>query len=139
MKRTFLLLMALLLVWAVLPAGAEVPETVAEVNPEAAPEDFAGEYVCGYLLVQGKPVPADLEAMRTEEVPTLRIEGETAVFTGLTEMGTDPVKLVFADGTLCFEPEENVRVFTLRLLQDDTVTMTFDMMEFAPVFCFVKK
>ena len=110
--------------------------TIADVKTDAALEDFAGEYICTSLMMQGNLIPATLEAMQTAEKPTLTIKGDEATFTGLEEMGTDPVKLTFEDGQLYFEPEKDVRVFTLHLLQDGMVTMKFNMIEMAPVFCF---
>ena len=56
--------------------------------------------------------------MQTQEIPTLKIAEGKATFTGIAEMGTDPVALIFADGELSFVPEKDVKVFTLRLLMD---------------------
>ena len=47
------------------------------------------------------------------------------------------MKLTFEDGMLYFEPQKDDRVFTLQLLEDGMVTMKFNQIEMAPVFCFM--
>ncbi len=72
-----------------------------------------------------------------EDPYTLTIDGDEAVVVGLSELGTDPLKLQFENGELYWvPPEKDVRVFTLRLLEDGTVTLSFDTIPEAPVFHF---
>lgn len=137
MKKTASLLLAFVLLWMMIPAMAEGKAfTIADVNSEATLEDFSGEYVCTFISFGDTVLPATLEVMQTQEIPTLKIAEGKATFTGIAEMGTDPVALIFADGELSFVPEKDVTVFTLRLLMDGVVSMTFDVIEAAPVFYF---
>ena len=120
-------------------ASADMPANVAEekvsqptatdMTPTA--EDFAGEYSCTTIAFGKNIVPLD------EDPYTLTIDGEEAVVVGIKELGTDPLKLQYDDGELYWVPlEENERVFTLRLLEDGVVTLTFDPIPEAPVFRF---
>ena len=118
-------------------ALAEAKTTLADIKADATLEDYAGEYTCVCLFMQDNLIPATPETMQEAEIPTLKIENDEATFTGFAEMGTDPVKLTFEDGMLYFEPEKDDRVFTLQLLEDGMVTMKFNQIEMAPVFCFM--
>lgn len=136
MKRISALILALMMVCLAAFAAAEV----AAPKEDAQAEDFAGAWVCSYVVTHdGKKLDAatNLEVMNTQEVPTLTIEGNFAAFAGFAEMGTDPVPLTFADGAFAFEPEANVRIFTLRYLEDGALSLTFDMVQFAPTFYFI--
>ena len=137
MKTAVYVFLALLLVCLLIPATAEGNAgtfTVAEPNPEATAEDYEGNWVCTYADIGGRLFEAesDLELLGMDSLLTLKIENGTAAFTGLAELGTDPLPLTFSEGNMCFMPEENVTVFTLRLLQDGTVSMNFNMIEFGP-------
>ncbi len=126
---TALLCAALLLVAAVCPGLAESSAPDAFVP---LPEDFAGEYTCSTIAFGENVVPLDAEAPYT-----LSITEEEAVFSGIAELGTEPLKLCFEDGEFYWiPPEEDVRVFTLRLQEDGLVTLTFDQIPEAPVFRF---
>ena len=110
-----------------------IPEApVFRFDPvEPTPEDFAGEYTCTTISFGNNIVPLG------EDPYTLTINGEEAVVVGLNELGTDPLKLQYEDGELYWiPPEESERVFTLRLLEDGVVTLTFDPIPEAPVFRF---
>jgi sodium-dependent dicarboxylate transporter 2/3/5 len=69
----------------------------------------------------------------TQKTVELKIEDGMAFFTGMPELETEPLPVTFADGALCFQPEENVIVFTLQLLEDGALSMRFNMIEFGPV------
>lgn len=95
------------------------------------PEDFAGEYACSTISFGELVVPLE------EEPYTLSIDGDKATIIGIKELGTDPLPLSFAEGELYFmPPEEDERVFTLRLQEDGLVTLRFDRIPEAPVFRF---
>lgn len=131
MKRTLLLcsmlLLALLLAWNALGAA----ESAAAPVPQ--PEDFAGAYLCTTISF-GEDVILPLEG---EGPYILKIDGYEALIDGIPELGTEPLPLQYAEGELYFQPaEEDERVFTLRLLEDGTVTLTFDRIPEAPVFRF---
>lgn len=139
MKKTAAMLLALLIACAGVLAAAEESYVPADPDLQARTEDYAGAWVCLYAGWPGNMMKtADhLEDLYVTEAPIMKIEGTAAVFTGLTEMGTDPVPLTEEeDGALSFIPEENVKVFTLRLLHDGVIAMKFNMIEFAPVFYF---
>ncbi|MBQ7519786.1 MAG: hypothetical protein IJU12_05660 [Clostridia bacterium] len=130
MKRTILLcavlLLAALMAWNI----QGFAETAA---PVPQPEDFAGAYLCTTISF-GKDVILPLEG---EGPYILRIDGYEALIDGFPELGTEPLPLEYAEGELYFQPpEENERVFTLRLLEDGVVTLTFDRIPEAPVFRF---
>ena len=106
---------------------SDMPE-VASI-PQA--EDFAGEYTCTTISFGDDVLPLQ------EEPYMLTIDGDEAVVVGINELGTDPLKLQFEDGELYWvPPEEDTRVFTLRLLEDGVVTLSFDTIPEAPVFRF---
>lgn len=132
MKKTMsALLCAVLLLIPLMAAGplAESAEAPADV-PQA--EDFAGEYTCSTLGFGDNVVPLD-----EKEPYRLSIAGDEAVVNGIEQLGTDPLKLSFENGELYWIPDgEEVRVFTLRRLEDGLVTMTFDQIPEAPVFRF---
>ena len=129
MKRTLLLcavLLVLLTAWNV--QGFAEP---AAPVPQA--EDFAGAYLCTTISF-GENVILPLEG---DGPCILKIDGYEALIDGIPELGTEPLPLQYAEGELYFQPaEEDERVFTLRLLEDGTVTLTFDRIPEAPVFRF---
>lgn len=128
MRRFAWLCVALFLALSVSGSGHTA---FAESDPAPTPEDFAGEYSCTTISFGSNIVPLQ------EEPYTLTIDGDEAVITGISELGTDPKKLQFEDGELYWvPPEENVRVFTLRLQEEGLVTLTFDGIPEAPVFRF---
>ena len=143
MKQTRLLALLLAALLLALPACGRAAPAATE-TPAAEPaepavptaEDFAGAYACTHMIVNGQMQEADPETLRVDQLPTMTVADGFATFTGLTEMGTDPVPLDYADGALCFIPEPSTTVFTLNLLDDGMVTMTFNMIPNAPVFCF---
>ena len=137
MKKTLAVLLALLMILSALPALAD-GYTPAEPKADAAAEEYAGEWVCHYAIVNKEMINADEnpEPLGIDTAFTMKITEDSVVVAGMKELGTDPLPLVFVDGTYCFEPEEGVRVFTIRLLEDGNFSLTFDMMELSPVFFF---
>ncbi len=128
-KPAFLCAALLLAVFAVFGGLAEAADAAASVP---RPEDYAGEYTCTTISFGDHTVPLD------EETPyTLAIAGDEAVITGIKELGTDPLKLSFEGGEFFWiPPEEDARVFTLRLQEEGLVTLTLDGIPEAPVFRF---
>ena len=114
---------------------------LAEAAEEAAPqlEDFAGEYIGKFISFGDNIIPLD-----EGEYYTLKIEGDEAeisegIVTGTNGPGTMTIKLVFEEGTLCWQPEgSDVKVCVLRLLEDGTLTITFEVNPNIPVFRFEK-
>ena len=134
MKKAVCILAALALLCAMLPALAE-SYTPGEPDPEAEAQDYEGSWVCAYADIAGNMLDAqnELETLGMTSLLTLKIEDGMAFFTGMPELETEPLPMIFADGALCFQPEENVTVFTLQLLEDGALSMRFNMIEFGPV------
>ena len=135
MKNFVSVLLALLLVCVTVSSMAEQPFAVAEPNPEALEADYAGDWVCAYAghgkdAFEAEPHLSDLGM---ESLMTVHIENGFASFTGMPDMGADPLPFHYADGAMVFEPEEGLVIFTLQLLQDGTLSMKFNMVEAAAV------
>ena len=137
MKKLFAVMLTLVMILSVLPVLAD-EYTPAEPKTDADAKEYAGEWVCHYAIVNKEMINADEnpEPLGINTAFTMKITENSVVVAGMKELGTDPLPLVFVDGTYCFEPEEGVRVFTLRLLEDGNFSLTFDMMELSPVFFF---
>ena len=133
MKKTVCILAALALLCAMLPGLAE-GYTPGEPDPAATAQDYEGNWVCAYADIAGTVFAAetDLERLGMTSLLTLKIENGMASFTGLPELSAEPLPLTFADGALCFQPEENVIVFTLQMLEDGCLSMCFNMVQFGP-------
>ena len=132
MKRKMTALLCAVLFLAVPALCGSLAESSDTAGDLPQMEDYAGEYTCSTISFGDQVVPLG------EEVPyTLTISGDEAVIVGITELGTDPLKLFFENGEMYWiPPEEDVRVFTLRLQEDGLVTLTFDTIPEAPVFRF---
>lgn len=130
-KNWITALCAVFLLTALLCCGRQV--AFATDAPDFVPEleDYIGEYTCTTISFGELVVPLE------EDPYTLSIDGEEATIDGFNELGTDPLPLIFEDGELFFmPPDEDERVFTLRLLEDGLVTLSFDRIPEAPVFRF---
>ena len=138
MKKLTSIFLVLVLLLPVLPTMAEY--TAADAYPDALAENYSGDWICAYGEVNGKVFEAEsnLETLGMDSLLTLRIEDGTASFTGIKELGTDPMPLTFADGAMLFQPEEGVTVLTLQLLQDDVISMKFNMIPFGPTLYLVR-
>ena len=135
MKNFVSILLALLLVCLTVSSIGEQTFTVAEPDPEALEEDYAGDWICAYAG-HGKDVfdaESHLSDLGMESLMTIHIENGFASFTGMPDMGTDPFPFQYVGGAMVFEPEEGFTVFTLQLLQDGTLSMKFNMVEAAAV------
>ena len=135
MKKFVSVLLALMLVCLTVSSMAEQPFTVAEPDPEALEADYAGDWICAYAG-HGKDAfeaESHLSDLGMESLMTIHIENGFASFTGMPEMGADPIPFTYAGGAMVFEPEEGLVIFTLQLLQDGTLSMKFNMVEAAAV------
>lgn len=127
------LLLALLLACDSL-AFAEAAETPVSI-PQL--EDFAGEYIGKFISFGENMIPLD-----EKDYYTLTIEGDEAIIsegivTGTNGSDTMTIKLVYENGELYWQPDDSdVKVFTLRMLEDGTVTITFEVNPDIPVFHF---
>lgn len=131
-KTWITLLCAFFLLAALLSCGGQVAFAAEAAEFEPMAEDFVGNYTCTTISFGELIVP-----MEEEEPYTLSIDGDEATIVGFNELGTDPLPLSFKDGELFFmPPDEDERVFTLRLLEDGVVTLSFDRIPEAPVFRF---
>ncbi len=100
-------------------------------------EDFAGEYIGKFISFGENMIPLD-----EKEYYTLIIEGDEAIIsegivTGTNGSDTMTIKLVYENGELYWQPDDSdVKVFTLRMLEDRTLTITFEVNPDIPVFHF---
>ena len=134
MKKFLAVLLALLCLTVPVLGEEAALYVPAEPNPEALAEDFTGAWICKYAMTQEMvETESNLEMLGMTDVLTLKIEDGFAVFSGIPELGTDPIPLAFEEGALFFQPAPEIRVFTLRMLLDGTVAMTFDMIQFGPI------
>ena len=127
MKKFVSILLALMLVCLTVSSMAEQPFTVAEPNPDAQEADYAGDWVCAYAG-HGKDAfeaESHLSDLGMESLMTIHIENGLASFTGMPDMGTDPLPFHYADGAMVFEPEEGLVIFTLQLLQENEFIRNF--------------
>ena len=135
MKTFVSILLALILVCMAVSTIAEGTFVVTDPNPNALEEDYAGDWVCAYAGHDKNVFDAEshLSDLGMESLMTIHIENGLASFTGMPDIGTDPIPFKYADGAMVFEPEEGVTVFTLQLLQDGTLSMKFNMVEVAAI------
>ena len=114
-------------------ASAQSPD--APVTPP--PEDFEGEYTGKYISFGENMIP-----LAEDEYYTLTIKGDEAVIsegivTGTKGPGTMTIKLIYENGELYWQPDDaDVKVFVLRMLEDGSVTITFEINPEIPVFHF---
>ena len=117
---------------------ADVPEIeLAEVNPDAALEDFEGDWICKYMAMNGMTLDITqipLENLGATQVPSLKVEGSAVTLTGMDSLaGSDPLEMDFADGTLTFDlgakvgmPDLGMAINVL-MLQDGMVDFNVNM------------
>ena len=116
------------------PAFAQSPDASASI-PQ--PEDFEGEYTGKYISFGENMIP-----LSEDEYYTLTIKGDEAVIsegivTGTKGPGTMTIKLNYENGEFYWQPDDaDVKVFILRLLEDGSVTITFEINPEIPVFHF---
>lgn len=122
------------------------PIELAEVNPNAAVEDFAGEWSCVYVKAgeQVVDVAANLQAFGFESIPGLKIEGTAMTLTGIGSIAMllgNGLELTYADGALVYSLEitEGMGVsVTANLLQDGMAAVTIEAMGQGFTLYFVK-
>ena len=137
MKKLIALLIALLMLPALVFAAEGY--TPAEPKTDASAEDYNGEWICRYAGSGSNisEVESRLESFGMHSVLTMEFRDGTASFVGISEMENGPVPFTLSDGAMVFEPEEGVRVFTLKMLQDGVIVLTFDMVDVAvPLYLF---
>jgi len=117
---------------------ADVPEIeLAEVNPDAAVEDFEGDWVCKYMSMKGMTLDITqipLESLGATQIPSLKVEGSAVTLTGMDSLaGADPLEMTFADGALIFDlgakvgmPDLGMSINVL-MLQDGMVDFNVNM------------
>lgn len=134
-KHFVSILLALLLVCLTASSMAETAFAVAESNPEALEADYEGDWICAYAGHGQEVFDAEshLGDLGMESLMTIHIENGFASFNGMPDMGADPIPFTYVDGAMVFEPEEGLKIFTLQLLQDGTLSMKFNMVEMAAV------
>ena len=114
------------------PIGTWMP---AAVNPEAAAEDFDGEWVITKVSMMNMTLDAESAGMGDMGV---KIENSAISFTGSAEsvtffLGTDPVQLNYEDGALGLSidipNDAQPMTFTVKaeLLEDGMMAVTIDM------------
>ena len=110
---------------------------LAEVNPDAAVEDFEGDWVCKYMSMKGMTLDITqipLESLGATQIPSLKVEGSAVTLTGMDSLaGADPLEMTFADGALTFDlgakvgmPDLGMAISVL-MLQDGMVDFNVNM------------
>ena len=128
---------------------AVAAETIvlAEVNPEAPLEAFAGEWTCKYLSMNGMVMDIEqipLENIGATGLPSLKIEGASVEIIGLDSLSSAAASLPFKyqDGALVLDVGETLAgsgledLLKFQVLQDGMVIMSVSMGEQAMAFCF---
>ena len=128
-------LIALLLCLAALLGALAAAEEAEAFVPQ--PEDFAGTYVGRFISFGDSIIP-----LGEDEYYYLTIEGEEAlisegIVTGENGPGMMAIQLIYENGEMHWQPEgADIKVCTLRLLEDGTLTVTFNVNPNIPVFRF---
>ena len=103
---------------------------VAEVNPEAAVEDFNGVWAPKYAGVNGMVIDASLVG---QEMPGVVLKDGALVFTGdssiTTAFRSKTLALEYADGALSFSVSAGSMSLSVKaeMLQDGMMAVTFDV------------
>jgi hypothetical protein len=118
----------------------------AEVNPNAAAEDFEGEWTIAKVHMLGMMLDAASAGMGDLGI---KIENSAISFTGSADsvtsfVGTDPLELSYENGALSFSmeiPNDAVPItFTMKaeMLQDGMMAVTIDMGYGATILYFAR-
>ncbi len=101
---------------------------LADVNPDAALEDFSGEWICKYAIQGNSDAIIEMEqavGVMIDALPTMKIDGVNVTFTGLLFGVDESENAVFADGAISFQHYMYHGVFsmssvpyTIKLLAD---------------------
>lgn len=112
----------------------EQPEVirVADVNPNAAAEDFAGNWKCKYVGYNGLIMDALVAEANNEVLPTVVFENDSLLMTGgsFGELsGDEPMPMEYKDGSYScsFNIEELTVTFTLSMLQDGMLSLSLNL------------
>lgn len=120
------------------PTGIQL----AEVNPDAAAEDFDGTWSIVYIGYNGVLVDS---AMAGQELPGLVVENGSMHFTGESSLsaqfGNTPIPLTYADGALSFSLSagETTVAIRLEILEDGMLALSMMMGEMGAQMYFVKE
>lgn len=114
--------------------------TLAEVNPNAALEDFAGEWTCKYVQLNGMTIDieqgaAALATVLTEAVPTMKIDGTSITLTGLDKLLGNGLQTTYADGTLTYAIA-SIMTVSVNLLTDGMAVISADISDSTLAFYF---
>ena len=119
---------------------------LAEVDPEAPLEAFAGSWTCKYLSIMGMVM--DIEQVPLEQIgatglPTLKIEGENVEIGGLDSLASSGfLTFKYDSGALVIDVGEALAgsgledMMKFQMLQDGMLAMTVSMGEQSFVFVF---
>ncbi len=110
----------------------EKPEEIkmAEVNPDAAAEDFDGEWTPKYVGYNGMVVDVSLA---NQEMPGVILKDGALSFTGSSSVaavfGTNALPMTFADGALSFSLSVGEMALNIKaeMLQDGMIALTLDV------------
>lgn len=101
---------------------------LAEVNPDAALEDFSGEWICKYAIEGNNDVIIEMEqavGILIDALPTMKIDGVNVTLTGLLLGVDESENAVFADGAISFQHYKykgyssvSPYTYTIKLLAD---------------------
>ena len=123
-------------------ASAVETITIADPDPSATLESYAGSWICKYVSMMGMTVDIDqipLEQIGASEIPALEIEGNNVKFVGLDTMtgSSEAMEMNFENGELVLdlgaklkevlESSELEMVMKVQMLQDGMVAMVIDM------------
>ena len=115
----------------------------AEVNPEAAAEDFDGDWTLAKVSMMG--ITADPAAAGMGDV-AIKVEGGNVIFSGSTEslamfVGNEPIQLNYENGMLIYSvdiTEGMSLAIKAEILQDGMLALTFDIAGQAMALYFTK-
>ncbi len=110
----------------------KVEIALAEIDPNAALEDFTGEWACKYAQVNGMTIDVEqgaaaLASMFTETVPTMKIDGTSITLTGLEKLLGNGLETSYADGALTYALSLANITVTVNLLADGMAALTADI------------
>ena len=121
---------------------------LAEVDPEAPLEAFAGEWTCKYLSMMNMVMDIDkvpLEQIGANGLPAIKIEGENVEISGLDSLASSASSLTFKydSGALVLNLPESLAgsgledMLKFQMLKDGMLAMTVSMGDQSMMFCFV--
>ena len=123
----------------VAPEAEEIK--IADPNPDAALEDYAGTWICKYVSVNNMTLDIQqipLEQIGATEIPGLEIEGANVKMTGLDSLaGSESLEMAFEDGTLYLDLGAKLKevlgssdldmTIKIQMLQDGMISLEVNM------------